>query len=327
MARLASVVKMGFYPTPFSMVECICSFLRTDSKGEFHILDPCCGKGEALYWFDTNVVGGVKIFYGIEPDEERFHEASRYLNRVIHGSIFDARINPLGSMGLLWLNPPYSSEDGERTEMKFLRHSVKWLCDGGILIFIVPEHILANAKNRSWIGANFRRVKIFRFTKEEFARFKQVVLFGIKDGGGREIPPPPYPEIPLKIYPSDERYIIPSTEGPKVFQIGEGITREEIEKFRPRLLAEIRKLLGYTEELKLRSLLPLRKGHLVALLTAGILDGKIETSNGGFILVKGFSDRVTTTWVDEDSGKEIVRNSYSVGIRVMEDGGKWYDIR
>ena len=57
-------------------------------------------------------------------------------------SIFDARVNPLGSMGLLFLNPPYDTEEGERVEMKFLKHSLKWLCPDGVLIFIVPEHIL-----------------------------------------------------------------------------------------------------------------------------------------------------------------------------------------
>jgi hypothetical protein len=58
-----------------------------------------------------------------------------------------------------------------------------------------------------------------------------------------------------------------------------------------------------------------------------MLDGKVETPDGGFILVKGFSDRVVTTWTDEEAGKEITKSTYSVGIRVMEEGGKWYDIR
>jgi len=121
--------------------------------------------------------------------------------------------------------------------------------------------------------------------------------------------------------------VIPLTEGPGVFQSGKGVSPEEIEKYRPLFMREVRKLIGSRDGFRLKPLLPLRKGHLVALLTAGILDGKVETSDGRFILVKGFSDRITTTWTDEESGKEITRNTYSVGVRVMEDGGRWYDIR
>ncbi|MEW6571901.1 MAG: hypothetical protein AB1390_12155 [Nitrospirota bacterium] len=59
--------------------------------------------------------------------------------------------------------------------------------------------------------------------------------------------------------------------------------------------------------------------------TAGILDGKIQTVDGSFILVKGFSERVSHMRIEDN--KEITRNTYAVGIRVMEKGGRWYDIR
>lgn len=327
MARLASEVKMGFYPTPFEALHRICNFLNVDAEEKIHVLDPCCGEGEAIRYLRSELFGEV-VTYGIELDNERFLKASNTLDYVVHGSIFEARINPLGSMGLLWLNPPYSNEENDRTEMKFLRHAIKWLCEDGILIFLVPESLFNNRRNREWISVNFKSVKVFRFPEEEFVKFKQVVLFGVKGRGDKEVPAPPYSEIPYgREVLSHWKYTIPSTEGPKVFQCGEGVTLEEIEKFRPRLIAELKKLCSSSNGFRLKPLLPLRKGHLVALLTAGLLDGKIETADGGFILVKGFSDRITTTWVDEESKKEITKNTYSVGIRVMEEGGNWYDIR
>jgi len=352
MARLASDMKMGYYPTPEGALREICSFLGIservgsgfsggdeDGDRKIYVLDPCCGEGEAIRFLANYLWSRhyIKLFtYGIEADGERFVRASEILDKVLHGSIFDSRVNPLESFGLLWLNPPYSSEGGERVEMKFLKHSIKWLCDGGVLIFIVPESVLGRDKDRVWISMNFSKIRVYRFPGEEYQRFKQVVLIGLKGRGDGEISPPPYPYISERvgfasgIEDRDEfelKYVIPYTEGPKIFQSGKGVTAEEIENFRPFILREIRRIVGSKNSFRMRPLLPLRKGHLVALLTAGMLDGKVETSDGGFILVKGFSDRVTTTWTDEESRKEITRNTYSVGVRVMEDGGRWYDIR
>ena len=326
MARLGSDLKMGFYPTPSGALEEIPRFLDADGNEEHYLLDPCCGEGEALHSIASNL-WHIKT-YGVEQDGERAVSASNLLDHVVQGSIFDARINPLGSIGLLYLNPPYGHDDGERVEMRFLKHSFKWLCEGGVLVFIVPEHIFERNRDTDWISAHFRDVNIYRFPCNEFPRFKQVVFFGVKrEGRGcGSIPPPPYPHLEDVDHDESALYRIPPTEGPEVVQGGKEITPEDIEKFSPRLLDEVRKLMGSEENLKLKPLLPLRKGHLIALLTAGILDGKIETQEG-FILVRGFSDRVISTWVDEESNKEITRNTYSVGIRVMEEGGAWYDIR
>jgi hypothetical protein len=75
----------------------------------------------------------------------------------------------------------------------------------------------------------------------------------------------------------------------------------------------------------LSPLLPLRKGHLTSLLTAGILDGVVDTVDGPMIL-KGFSDRSKSTYYEDD--KEITHDTFSVGIRVIEPfKGVWYDIK
>ena len=135
MARLESNAKMGFYPTPETTLEHLKEWI---SCGEsVHLLDPCSGAGKALA-----ELAGQGRTYGIELDQERGAEAKGTLDRFAEGSIFNARINPLGSMGLLFLNPPYDTEDGERVEMKFLKHAHKWLADGGLLVFIVPGHVL-----------------------------------------------------------------------------------------------------------------------------------------------------------------------------------------
>ncbi len=326
MARLAADAKMGYYPTPEKTLDCIKEWIRSEKTGRQHLLDPCCGEGDALA-----AIGSYNCKrWGIELDIERANAASHKLNTVVASSIFDTRINPLGCMGLLWLNPPYDTVNGKRAEMEFLKHSIKWLCPGGVLVFIVREQLFQYAQYREWIGQHFCDITLVRAHSEDFpGNFNQAVLFGIKRKerveDGDNIPPPEYPHIETL---APGHYVVPATAGSTVFQNDTTITDEEIFRNRDKLVEEIRKITGYIEKVQaLSPLLPLRKGHLVSLITAGILDGKINTPEG-FILVKGFSDRVSSTRVEDDA--EITTDTYSVGIRIIESGskgGKWYDIR
>jgi predicted RNA methylase len=325
MARLASDAKMGFFPTPHETLNWVCKFLDFDEG--VHILDPCCGDGEALgelNWCPNN--RHMATTYGVELDTERAGDASRNLDHLIQGSIFEVRINPLNCVGLLWLNPPYGSEGGERVEMRFLKHSIKWLCPNGILVFLVPEPIFEKEKNGKWIAQNFYDCRLFRFHRKDYPAFKQAVMIAKRraEVTDAELPSPPYQYIEDEA-PEDPLYLIPCTEGPKVFQATDSVTDEEVLANHPGLLREVGKLIGDHDGLRsMRPLLPLRKGHLVALLTAGLLDGRMETPEGP-IWIKGFSDRVSSTRIEED--KEITCDTYSVGIRVLEKGGGWYDIR
>lgn len=165
-----------------------------------------------------------------------------------------------------------------------------------------------------------------RLHKDDYPKFKQVALFARKRPLRVEldnlIPPPPYQyieDIPPKTY------YVPSIKGPTVFQGADTITDKEIEKHRPHLIEKIKEIMGSSEEIKtLSPLLPLRKGHLVSLITAGVLDGKVENPDGSFILIKGFSERFSYTKTEDN--KEITRDTYAVGIWVIEQSGKWYDI-
>src|SRR5581483_4158702 len=105
-------------------------------RDEIHsnVLDPCCGEGLAL----EGIVRGTKMTsYGIELDGERARAAEKRLAHVVHAGYEEVEISP-GSMGLLFLNPPYDSGEGERKELTFLRNLIDTLMPGGVLVYIIP---------------------------------------------------------------------------------------------------------------------------------------------------------------------------------------------
>ena len=333
MARIASNIKMGYYPTPEKTLSCIKKFLV--AKDIVQILDPCCGDGSALFSLTESLRFSGHIGYGIELDIERALKASSLLGkRVVQGSIFDAQISPLGCFGLLFLNPPYDSEEGERIEMKFLKHSLKWLSTKGVLVFIVPEHILERSDNREWIGQHLRDIQVYRVHREDFPRFKQIVLFGYKRSSrveeGEEISPPPYKHIEDDEDDNESVYVVPRTKGPEKFEAKEAVTEDEIHANWANLVAKLREIQNYKRIEKIIPLFPLRKGHLVTLIASGGLDGRIDTPNG-YLLIKGYSGRIKIKRVEDE--KEVVTDTYNSAIRVIEvESGKarkarWYDIK
>ncbi|MEW6542445.1 MAG: DUF6094 domain-containing protein [Nitrospirota bacterium] len=335
MARLASQAKMGFYPTPPLSLARVAAWVRPKARDRdepYALLDPCCGEGQALKTIANQFHASQT--WGIEPDVDRAMQASQILQTVVQGSIFDARINPLACMGLLWLNPPYDTEGRVRSEVTFLKHAHKWLVPGGVLVFIVPEAIIQDEQTARWIGRHYTRLKAFRLVTSEYPLFRQVVLFGLKRPAPVEpeaaeiLPAGPYPHLDapnLRVVP----YEVPATHGPSTFQAGDTITDEDLSQDASKLQDDIAKLCA-TDRLEagaLSPLLPLRKGHLVALLTAGLLDGRVAGPHGDLV-IKGYSSRVQHTREEPEEGKEITTDTYAVGIRVLDLAkGSWYDIR
>jgi Uncharacterised methyltransferase family (DUF6094) len=334
MARLESDAKLGFYPTPDLSLRQIGKHISFPEEGECHLLDPCCGEGAALKYIDP---GYESKSWGIELDPERAVIGSGKLGRCLCASMYETRINPLGCMGLLWLNPPYSTENkGERAEVKFLRHAVKWLTKDGLLVYIVPEHLFYDDNLRMWMSQSFKDIRVFRLHRDDYPRFRQAVLFGVK----REKPVPQKASFAKPPYQHIEDIggfscTMPATTGPTVFQSNVGISDDDIAAYRPQLMGHLKEL--FPEEIKvnrLSPLFPLRKGHLVALIIGGLLDGPVETGKGSPIIIKGFSERIkserteTEEVGDKTKEKLIVTDTYSVGIRVLDTAeAKWYDIK
>jgi hypothetical protein len=184
MARPESVAVGGYFPTPQHLVPLIARHLSVShSGGTPNYADPCAGDGAAVYGL-RQAIGGAARVSTCELEAQRHaallkrvelnHESAQ---RALRGDAFCIELTP--GVGLLFLNPPYDIDPVHgRLEQRFLERFTTSLCRGGVLVFIVPHYALAASAET--LALTFDDVQCFRFPKEDFAAFKQVVLFAKK---------------------------------------------------------------------------------------------------------------------------------------------------
>jgi SAM-dependent methyltransferase len=170
MARNASRLKLGYYPLVSAAAQRVRRLL--EFPPECAVLDPCAGTGAAL----RQITGEAHTRrYGIELDSFRAVEASRILDEVVQGSVFDTHC-AVESYSLLYLNPPYDDEiaDGrnQRMERVFLEHCFRWLRPGGVLVLVIPGNRIASCSDV--LAPHFRDLGIYRLTDPEAARYSKL---------------------------------------------------------------------------------------------------------------------------------------------------------
>lgn len=182
MARLASIEKAGFYPTPQEETDLICSRLTAEQGSSIAIFDPCCGEGIALKKMANSLKAQSAdiVSYGVELEEGRARDAHDHINHVICSPYEDSIITPQ-VFSYMWLNPPYMNFGDDRAEVVFLRDltdPVKGkLQPGGLLGFCIPEQILKQAA--LLLAVRFQDIHVYRFT-ENYPTYKQIVVFGYR---------------------------------------------------------------------------------------------------------------------------------------------------
>ena len=62
-----------------------------------------------------------------------------------------------GQADILFLNPPYDEVGGERIELRFLRLALPSLREGGLAIFVLPEHYVGEGKQVKPFAALLRK--------------------------------------------------------------------------------------------------------------------------------------------------------------------------
>ena len=77
MARLASIEKAGFYPTPIGLMSIISSYFTAPHGGRG--FDPCSGKGHAI----ASLCDGLGLEpYTNEIHNERYEETKSIINEI-----------------------------------------------------------------------------------------------------------------------------------------------------------------------------------------------------------------------------------------------------
>lgn len=185
--RLArNFARNGYFPTDEPTLERVLAALAPPAAGSMSILDPCAGEGVAIAEA-AHTLGRTRVrAFAVEYDAERAAHARRLVDRCLHGDLMDTLISRQ-SFGLLWLNPPYGDlpkdangnlgyqgQGRARLEKLFYQRSLPLLQYGGVLVFIVPAHVL-DAELVGWLTRHFADLRLYRAVDRQF---KQVVIFG-----------------------------------------------------------------------------------------------------------------------------------------------------
>jgi len=330
--RLAGQIKMGYYPTPPGVVELLRPLLLFPRYGaKTCALDPCCGEGAAL---ESLTRGQNAETFGIELDAARAQEAKKRLDHVVHGSFDHVDIAPEG-FGLLFLNPPYDDQEGERKELIFLRGTMDCLVPSGVLVYLIPQKRLSRPI-AELLSSNFTDLAAYRFPDGEFDRFGQIVILGERNPWPQDSPAEA--ERLMKFRSED---VPPLTSGlkdryPIPHSIGAMIREREVQPAELLKLVQDSPLIPRLQDLLepravsevARPPTRLHVGHLGLLLAAGRLNGIVGRGRDRHIVagkpVKHIRETTEVETDAEGNEQEVQRRleTFRVTIKVLLPNGE-----
>jgi hypothetical protein len=277
--------------------------------------------------------------YGVEIDVNRAEQAQRLGVDTLHADVMDVRC-PAEAVSLLYLNPPYDLEigdrDNQRLEMVFLEHTYRWLKPGGILIFVIPQTQLKSCARI--LSEHFSDLTVYKLLDPASVQYKQVAVLGarrrrhqhVRDSIlldsvhrlemlGSKTDPQVLTENPAN------RYEVPES-GP-IVMTNAGIPLDEVED----LLLESaayrqasRVLLPKQRDVQGRPLTPLHGGHVGLLCTSGMLNGVFGDGDDRHI-AHWRSVKFTDHWEEkDDDGTRILhdRERFSHELTLVFANGK-----
>ncbi len=310
--RLArNFAKNGYYPTDEATLERTLSALAP-SDGPMCICDPCAGEGVAVAEA-THALGPERVSaYAVEFDQERANHARLLVDHCIHGDLMDTMISRQ-AFGLLWLNPPYGDlardangnlgYEGKgrgRLEKLFYQRTLPLLQYGGILVFILPAHVL-DQEMVGWLTRHFADLSVFQAVDKQF---KQVVVFGRRvrqrDQTGEDVKASRARllQIGLGELQADELppewtllpYVVPTAQAePEHFyriSMEPEQFADEVQRLKG-LWPAFETHLGATQQTLRAPARALSQWHLALALAAGAISGVVQSSSGRTLAVKG----------------------------------------
>ena len=313
--RLAAQAKGGFYPTPIRVIELILQLIapqrashgRGTAPQTLRLLDPCCGAGEALGFVARELKRRTRLdveTFGVELHQERSSVAEQTLDHTLAADIFRCSIANR-AFSLLWLNPPYDHDaEDKRTEHAFLTQCSRYLAPDGLLVFIVPRKRLRVSAR--YLASHYSRLSCWAFpdayAEGQIARWADGELESLDDAR--------YSQFRLEAEPAGEvlfttRSIDPVTAAAEARRSGLWQSPQVTDALWPQ------------EDVRTRPLMPLRRGHLAMLVTAGFLDNLELESGNSRILIKGRTAKEMIL-VDETPEKEVYRERMRTTVVALD---------
>lgn len=320
--RLArNFAKNGYFPTDEATLERVLSALAPGG-GTMYLLDPCAGEGAAIAEA-AHALGRAQVqAYAVEYDACRAAHAKQLVDRCIHGDLMDTFISRQ-SFGLLWSNPPYGDlargADGHlgypgqgraRLEKLFYHRTLPLLQYDGILVFIIPSHVL-DAEMVGWLTRHFSDLRIFRAVAETY---RQVVILGRRTRGrdqasnslkdlrerllrigqgeiaAEELPEQwPFPPYLVPAGPNEPEQFFRVTMEPAQFA-------EEVRL--QGLWPALETHLGAAQQSLRPPARALSPWHLALALAAGAISGVVRSASGRVMVVKGDTHKGKTQKIE-----------------------------
>ncbi len=327
---------MGFFALPPVVGEMVSRWLRppADENALWRLLDPCAGAGAAARQL-ADLVGGHCQTWGVELSPRRAAQAATVLDQVHNTAWASVRASDK-SVAVLYLNPPYDHDlDGNerRLEIEFLRRSLSSLVYDGLLVYVIPQHLLGYQNAARLLAGHFKDLVVRRFPDGEYERFKQVVVFA-----RRKPYSTPNNEAINAIrtlrdtnLPTIEQVAAPWPWSAPVASSKARFKRVHISDFelvsqamQAPWPAEMLAALAPQDQQTYSPPLPLKTGHVAMLLSAGLMGSVTINQDGKQLLVKGrVVKKQTRTEVEDEQGKTIttLRDKFvtTVGIVTKDE--------
>ncbi|MCA9883148.1 MAG: hypothetical protein KC708_09265, partial [Anaerolineae bacterium] len=305
MARLESKAVMGYLPIEERHHSALFSLVAPATSAH-RLLDPFAGEGAFLeaaaqHWQVTP--------YANELDGDRAEQCvTRFGVRQAVRCDVERLIASNKAFSIGWFNPPYdhdaTASGSKRVEFRYLRHSWKWIQDGGIVMWCVYRtHLTEEAA--AFLSKNSTQVDVWALPGKHLGEYDQIVVVAIK--GLQADPDALYEQIlsqkaqprALKVQPEPLYRLPPAPDKSRRFVFAPDV----IDAQQGLRLIEAQ---GAWQTHGFQSLLAIpppppqiepvvapRPGHMALVLAAGVADGAvIETEDYGTVAIRGKTQHV-----------------------------------
>ncbi|HJT20076.1 MAG TPA: DUF6094 domain-containing protein [Nitrospira sp.] len=293
----------GFFATPPSVITLLPSLLTNPHNHPGRLLDPCAGQGIAASYLSAH----LKLDpYLIELDRQRAAQCQSRVGRVLRSDAAKCKVQR-EAFSVLFLNPPYDSAGhGQRTEFTWLKRWTPMLQPEGLLVYIIPERQYTETV-LEYLSTYYRDVSLYHFPAADYETFEQTIFIG-----KRVRTPNPSQTVRNRLWSALRRHDLPelgSLTSSIAYEIPDLSYRGEIE-FRSTWLdpeemyaeaherglwqdPHVQDLLTFHHLKPVRPLLPLRKGHLTRMITAGLYNNTTLRQGGRHWIIKGRARKQT----------------------------------